>query len=308
VTGPGWEDFEPVEIRTGETSIFARRSGAGPPILLLHGFPQTHLMWREVAPLLARRFTVVCADLRGYGRSGCPPSAPDHAPYAKRAMARDMVALMEQLGCPRFSVAGHDRGGRVAHRLALDHPERVDRVAVLDVLPTAEVWERADARFALGFWPWSLLAQPEPLPERLVTAAPEAIVDDALDGWGSPRAAFPPEVRAAYIEALRDPAHVHAICEEYRAAATSDREHDAADRRARRRIAGPLLVLWSGPGALGTWYTEAGGPLALWRAWADEVQGRPLAAGHFFPEERPDETADALIGFLATTSRGRDGV
>jgi haloacetate dehalogenase len=308
VTGPGWEDFEPVEIRTGETSIFARRSGAGPPILLLHGFPQTHLMWREVAPLLARRFTVVCADLRGYGRSGCPPSAPDHAPYAKRAMARDMVALMEQLGCPRFSVAGHDRGGRVAHRLALDHPERVDRVAVLDVLPTAEVWERADARFALGFWPWSLLAQPEPLPERLVTAAPEAIVDDALDGWGSPRAAFPPEVRAAYIEALRDPAHVHAICEEYRAAATSDREHDAADRRARRRIAGPLLVLWSGPGALGTWYTEAGGPLALWRAWADEVQGRPLAAAHFFPEERPDETADALIGFLATTSRGRDGV
>jgi haloacetate dehalogenase len=308
VTGPGWEDFEPVEIRTGETSIFARRSGAGPPILLLHGFPQTHLMWREVAPLLARRFTVVCADLRGYGRSGCPPSAPDHAPYAKRAMARDMVALMEQLGCPRFSVAGHDRGGRVAHRLALDHPERVDRVAVLDVLPTAEVWERADARFALGFWPWSLLAQPEPLPERLVTAAPEAIVDDALDGWGSPRAAFPPEVRAAYIEALRDPAHVHAICEEYRAAATSDREHDAADRRARRRIAGPLLVLWSGPGALGTWYTEAGGPLALWRAWADEVQGRPLAAGHFFPEERPDETADAPIGVLATTSRGRDGV
>jgi haloacetate dehalogenase len=308
VTGPGWEDFEPVEIRTGETSIFARRSGAGPPILLLHGFPQTHLMWREVAPLLARRFTVVCADLRGYGRSGCPPSAPDHGPYAKRAMARDMVALMEQLGCPRFSVAGHDRGGRVAHRLALDHPERVDRVAVLDVLPTAEVWERADARFALGFWPWSLLAQPEPLPERLVTAAPEAIVDDALDGWGSPRAAFPPEVRAAYIEALRDPAHVHAICEEYRAAATSDREHDAADRRARRRIAGPLLVLWSGPGALGAWYTEAGGPLALWRVWAEDVQGHPLDAGHFFPEERPDETADALIGFLATTSRGRDGV
>lgn len=308
MTGPGWEDFEPVEIRTGETSIFARRSGAGPPILLLHGFPQTHLMWREVAPLLARRFTVVCADLRGYGRSGCPPSAPDHGPYAKRAMARDMVALMEQLGCPRFSVAGHDRGGRVAHRLALDHPERVDRVAVLDVLPTAEVWERADARFALGFWPWSLLAQPEPLPERLVTAAPEAIVDDALDGWGSPRAAFPPEVRAAYIEALRDPAHVHAICEEYRAAATSDREHDAADRRARRRIAGPLLVLWSGPGALGSWYTEAGGPLALWRVWAEDVQGHPLDAGHFFPEERPDETADAPIGFLATTSRGRDGV
>jgi haloacetate dehalogenase len=300
VTGSRWEDFEPVEVGTGQTSIFARRYGAGPPILLLHGFPETHLMWRSVAPLLARRFTVVCADLRGYGRSGCPPSAQDHAPYAKRAMAHDMVIVMERLGWPHFSVAGHDRGGRVAYRLALDHPERVDRIAVLDVLPTAEVWERADARFALGFWPWSLLAQPEPLPERLVTAAPEAIVDDALEGWGSPRAAFPPEVRAAYVEALGDSARVHAMCEEYRAAATCDREHDAADRRAGRRIACPLLVLWSRTGALGTWYTEAGGPLALWRAWADDVQGHALDAGHFFPEERPEETAEALTRFFAS--------
>jgi haloacetate dehalogenase len=305
VTDPRWEGFEPVEVQTGETSIFARRSGTGPPILLLHGFPETHLMWRRVAPLLAGRFTVICADLRGYGRSGCPPSAPDHAPYAKRAMARDMVTVMERLGHPRFSVAGHDRGGRAAYRLALDHPERVDRIAVLDVLPTAEVWERADARFARGFWPWSLLAQPEPLPERLLAAAPEAVVDDALEGWGSPRTAFPPDVRAAYVEALRDPPHAHAICEEYRAAATGDREHDTADRRAGRRIACPVLVLWSGPGALGTWYTEAGGPLALWRAWAADVRGRPLDAGHFFPEELPDETADALIRFFVTTSSGR---
>ena len=258
-------------------------------------------MWRSVAPLLARRFTVVCADLRGYGRSGCPPSTPDHAPYAKRAMARDMVAVMEQLGWPRFSVAGHDRGGRVAYRLVLDHPGRVERIAVLDVVTTADAWERADAAFALSFWPWSLLAQPEPLPERLVTAAPEAIVDDALDGWGSPRAAFPRDVRAAYVEALRDPAHAHAICEEYRAAATRDREHDVADRKAGRRIAGPLLVLWSRAGALDTWYTEAGGPLTLWRAWADDVSGHALDAGHFFPEERPDETADALARFFATT-------
>jgi haloacetate dehalogenase len=292
------ESFEATEVETGETSIFVRRSGSGPPILLLHGFPQTHLMWRSVAPLLARRFAVICADLRGYGKSGCPASAPDHAPYAKRAMARDMVAVMERLGFPRFSVVGHDRGGRVAYRLALDHPARVDRIAVLDVVPTAEVWEQADARFALAFWPWSLLAQPEPLPERLVTAAPQAIVDDALGGWGSPPATFGQEVRAAYVEALRDRARVHAVCEEYRAAATLDREHDEADRRAGRRIACPLLTLWSRSGALNAWYAGAGGPLALWRRWADDVRGHPVDAGHFFPEELPDQTANALTRFF----------
>src|SRR5919197_908789 len=207
------DDFGSAEIQTGETIIFVRSGGAGPPLLLLHGFPQTHVMWRGVAPVLAGGFTVVCADLRGYGRSGCPVSAPDHGPYAKRAMARDMVAVMERLGFPRFSVAGHDRGGRVAYRLALDLPDRVTRLAVLDVLPTETVWERADARFALGFWPWSLLAQPEPLPERILMAASEAIIDDALGGWGSPSTAFPPPVRDAYVAALRDPRHAHAICE-----------------------------------------------------------------------------------------------
>jgi haloacetate dehalogenase len=293
------DGFEPVTIRTGETEIFLRRSGSGPPVLLLHGFPQTHLMWRGVAPTLARSFTVVCADLRGYGRSGCPASDPDHAPYAKRALARDMAAVMERLGFPRFAVAGHDRGGRVAHRLALDHPDRVERLAVLDIVPTVEAWGRADARFALAFWPWSLLAQPSPLPERLVAAAPEAVLDDALGGWGSAPATFGPEVRAAYLEPLRDQDHVRAICEEYRAAATLDRAHDEADRGRGRRVACPVLVLWSGPGALGTWYAEAGGPLGLWRAWADDVTGRPVEAGHFFPEELPDETADALGRFFA---------
>ncbi len=303
-------DFEPAEVETGETSIFVCRSGSGPPILLLHGFPQTHLMWRGVAPLLARHFTVVCADLRGYGRSGCPASAPDHAPYAKRAMARDMVIVMERLGFGRFAVAGHDRGGRVAYRMALDHPDRIERLAVLDVVPTATVWDRADARLALDYWPWSLLAQPEPLPERVLAAAPEAIVDNALGGWGSPSAAFPPEVRAAYVQALRDPAHAHAICEEYRAAATLDREHDRADRAAGRRIACPLLALWSADGALATWYADAGGPLALWREWSDDARGHPLEAGHFFPEEAPGQTADALSCFFAVTdgsaSRNRD--
>jgi haloacetate dehalogenase len=214
-------------------------------------------------------------------------------------MARDMVAVMEQLGFSRFSVAGHDRGGRVAYRLALDHPERVERLAVLDIVPTETAWERADARFALGYWPWSLLAQPEPLPERILTTSPEAIVDAALGGWGSPAAVFPAEVRAAYVQALRDPSRAHAICEEYRAAATLDRQHDQADRAGGRRIVCPLLALWSAEGPLDTWYAEESGPLALWRAWCDDVQGRALDGGHFFPEAAPEVTAQVLQRFFA---------
>jgi haloacetate dehalogenase len=295
-----FDDFDALEIEAQDATIFLRRGGSGPPVLLLHGFPETHLMWRDIAPLLARRFTTVCPDLRGYGRSSCPASRPDHAPYSKRAMAADMASVMDTLGFSRFCVAGHDRGGRVAYRLALDHADRVERLAVLDIIPTADVWERADGRLALAFWPWSLLAQPAPLPERLVSATPDAVIDNALGGWGSRSSAFSPEVRAAYIEALRDPQRVHAICEEYRAAADIDREHDMADRRAGRRIACPVLALWSGRGGLSSWYADAGGPLALWRAWANEVQGRSLDAGHFFPEELPERTAEELSAFFAS--------
>jgi haloacetate dehalogenase len=267
-------------------------------LLLLHGFPETHLMWRDIAPLLAERFTVVCADLRGYGRSGCPPSSEDHAPYAKRALALDMVAVMRQLGFARFCVAGHDRGGRVAYRMALDHPANVERVAALDVVPGIDAWDRADARFALAFWPWSLLAQPEPLPERVLTACAQAIVKDALEQWDTPASAFPSQVRLAYEQALQDPEHAHAICEEYRAAATIDREHERADRAAGRRITCPLLVLWSARGALENWYRNDGGPLGIWKGWASDVQGHGLDAGHFFPEEQPEATADALMRFF----------
>jgi haloacetate dehalogenase len=292
------QNFTAARIDTAETSIFIRRSGSGPPVLLLHGFPQTHLMWRRVAPLLARGFTVVCADLRGYGESGCPPTSADHAAYAKRAMAQDMVAVMERLGFARFCVAGHDRGGRVAYRMALDHPDRIARLAVLDILPVETVWQRADARFALGYWPWSLLAQPEPLPERILAASAEAIIDSALDGWGTPSEVFPPDVRAAYVTALRDPAHAHAICEEYRAAADLDRRHDQADRDAARRIDCPVLALWSAPGPLDSWYPE--GPVELWRGWADEVDGHAMQGGHFFPEAAPEPTAGALGRFFAS--------
>ncbi|WP_353645509.1 alpha/beta hydrolase [Mesorhizobium sp. WSM2239] len=297
------DDFTAAEIDTGETTIFVRWRGSGPPVLLLHGFPQTHLMWRGVALLLARDFTVVCADLRGYGQSGCPASAPDHAPYSKRAMARDMVTVMEQLGFQRFSVAGHDRGGRVAYRMALDHPDRIDRLAVLDILPTETTWERADARLALAFWPWSLLAQPEPLPERILSAAANAIIDNAFGEWGSSPDAFSAEVRAAYGDALGDPDHIHAICEEYRAAATIDREHDRADRASGRRILCPLLAIWSANGPIDTWYAAESGPIALWQAWADDVQGKKLEGGHFFPEEIPEQTADVLGRFLGNPGR-----
>lgn len=286
-------------VRAHGAEIFVQRWGSGPPVLLLHGFPETHLMWRDVAPLLASDFTVICADLRGYGRSGCPPSAPDHSSFSKRAMADDMAAVMEQLGFWRFSIAGHDRGGRVAYRLALDHPERVERLAVLDIVPTSIAWDRADARFALGFWPWSLLAQPEPLPERMLTCAAETIVDDAIANWGSAAAVFPADMRAAYADMLRDPDHAHAICEEYRAAASIDRDHDEADRRAGRKIACPFLVLWAAGGSLDKWYSDEGGPLALWRDWAEDLRGEAVRAGHFFPEEIPDETARRLTAFFS---------
>lgn len=293
-----FDHFEISEIRTKEATIFLRRAGNGPPLLLLHGFPQTHLMWRDVAPLLAAEFTIICADLPGYGQSGCPASDAGHAPYSKRAMALDLVSMMERLGFQHFAVAGHDRGGRVAYRLALDHPDRVTGLAVLDVVPTGMVWNRADADFALGFWPWSLLAQPEPLPERILASTADAIIDSAFDNWGSAPETFPAEIREAYAKPLRDPRHAHAICEEYRAAAGIDREHDEADQSAGRRIACPMLVLWSGKGPLQNWYNTEGGPLGLWQKWADKVSGEAFAAGHFFPEELPQQTANALGSFF----------
>jgi haloacetate dehalogenase len=293
-----FEGFESATVETEHTPIFIRRGGTGPPLLLLHGFPQTHVMWHRVAPALAESFTVICADLRGYGASGKPLSAPDHSPYSKRAMAVDMVRLMHEQGFDRFAVAGHDRGARVAYRLALDHGKHVERLAVLDIIPTCDAFARADARFALAFWPWSLLAQPSPLPESLIAGAPQAVIDAALSTWGSDPGAFPADVRAVYVTALSDRASIHAICEEYRAAATLDLEHDEEDRVAGRRIQCPLLVLWSAGSALDTWYQDIGGPLTVWRNWADEVKGRPIAGGHFFPEQNAAETAAELLQFL----------
>lgn len=293
-----WEGFDEASIEVEGVSLFTRWKGNGPPVVLLHGFPQTHLMWRDVAPLLADDFTVFCVDLRGYGQSSCPASETDHASYSKRVMGRDLIRLMKHFGRSKFMIAGHDRGGRVAYRTALDNPDAVMALAVLDIVPTAAAWDRADARLALGFWPWSLLAQPAPLPERLIAAAPDAVIDNALGGWGSSSAAFPAPVRQAYIDALKDPAHIHAICEEYRAAAGIEREHDARDLAAGHVIGCKVLALWSGKGALAEWYDADGGPLEIWRDWATDIRGGPVEGGHFFPEEHPVETAAALRDFF----------
>lgn len=288
-----FDDFEAFDIATTGTTIHGRRGGSGPPILLLHGIPETHLMWHRVAPRLAEHFTVVATDLRGFGDSGTPASAPDHEPYSMREIARDQVEVMRALGHEQFAVAGHDRGARCAYRMALDHQSTVTRLAVLDIVPTSDAFRRADMDFSVGYWVWSFLAAPEPVPEQLIAAAPAVIVDHMLDAWAETPDVFPAEVRAEYIDKFRDPETVHAICEEYRAAATLDYEHDEADRGT-RRITCPTLVLWSETGAVASWYE----PLEVWKAWADDVRGGPIAVGHFIPEEGPDETTRQLVDFL----------
>jgi haloacetate dehalogenase len=287
-----FDGFEEFDIATTGTTIHGRRGGEGPPVLLLHGIPETHLMWHRVAPQLAERFTVVAADLRGYGDSGTPPTAADHAPYSMREIALDQVEVMHALGHAQFDVVGHDRGARCAYRLALDHPDAVTRLAVLDIVPTGDTFSQAGMDFVRAFWVWLFLASEEPVPERLIAQAPDTIVNHMLDSW-SDRDAFPPDVRAEYIAKFGDAATVHAICEEYRASATLDREHDEADRGT-RRIACPTLVLWSDTGPLATWYE----PLDVWKTWASDVDGGPISAGHFIPEEAPDETAGRLMDFL----------
>jgi haloacetate dehalogenase len=280
-----FDGFTEFDVEVSGTTIHGRQGGTGPPLLLLHGIPETHLMWHRVAPRLAEDFTVVATDLRGHGDSGRPPSAPDHGPHAMRIMARDQLEAMAALGFGRFAVAGHDRGARCAYRLALDAPEAVSRLAVLDIVPTGEAFDRADARFAVGFWVWTFLAAPFDVPERLIGNDPQALLDHMLGDWPDDPAAIPDDLRAAYARPWRDPATVHAVCEQYRAAATLDRAHDAADRGV-RRIGCPVLALWAAGGAVDQWYD----PLAVWRDWADDVAGGPVASGHFLPEEAPDET------------------
>ncbi len=283
-------------IAVSDGSLRLRRGGDGPPLLLLHGNPQSHVMWHMVAPALAKSFTVVCPDLRGYGGSFKPPASPDHAAYAKRTMARDMVELMDTLGHSRFLVAGHDRGGRVAHRLAIDYPERVAKLAVLDIVPTIEHFERTDMSFALGYYHWFWFAQPHPFPEVVINAAPEAWFFAHTSREPKPPDFFAPEALADYLAAARQPAAITGMCEDYRAAATIDLVHDRESRSAGNRITCPLHVLWGLKGKIEGWYK----PLEIWRDYCtSSVTGEGVASGHYLAEEAPDAVIAHLRTFLS---------
>ena len=289
--------FAERRIRTSAAEITVATGGSGPPLLLLHGYPQTHACWHRVAPLLARSFTVICPDLRGYGASRLTAAeTQDHATDSKRAMARDQVETMAALGFERFAVAGHDRGGRVAYRLALDHPQRVQKLAALDIVPTLDAFERLSGTRALGTYHWLFLAQPFDMPERLIAGDPDFYLDWTIRSWLAPGASCAPEAIEEYRRAFRDKAVIHAACEDYRAGATIDIELDRADREAGRRIACPVLALWGAQRSVGA--AAAAGPLDTWRRWADDVQGAPLPCGHFLPEEAPADVAAALLKFL----------
>ncbi|MCB5173855.1 alpha/beta fold hydrolase [Microvirga lenta] len=284
-----FEDFTHRQIATSEAVINLRHKGNGPPLLLLHGHPQTHAMWHRIAPRLAETYTVVCADLRGYGDSSKPPTTADHAPYSKRAMARDQVEVMQILGFERFAVVGHDRGGRCAYRMALDHPERIVALSVLDILPTAEHFQRTDMAFAMGYWHWFFLAQPHDLPERLIGADPDAFY------LRRGRSMFDEAALAEYRRCYSKPETIHAMCEDYRAGATIDMQLDEMDQKAGKRIACPVLALWGLRNGLERWYDVC----EVWRAWADDVQGHGIDCGHYLAEEAPEETLAALIPFLS---------
>lgn len=282
-----FEGFNLSRVDVGEATLRVRHGGSGPPLLLLHGYPETHMMWSRVADDLARDFTVIAPDLRGYGESTAPATTPDHETYSKRAMARDAVALMRHFGFDRFNLAGHDRGGRVAYRLALDHPDVLLKLSILDIIPTADVWKRTNKAFALAYWHWSFLAQAHPFPETVIGADPEYFL------FRGSRGMFDPAAYADYVRCLANPAMVNAICEDYRAGASYDVAADEADR-GKTRIKVPVQVLWGSKGALAAWYDV----LAIWRDWADDVQGQAIESGHFIPEENPAETLKALRAFF----------
>jgi haloacetate dehalogenase len=286
--------FSAHRAKTSGAEIHYERGGSGPPLLLLHGFPQTHAMWHRIAGDLARTYTVVCPDLRGYGDSSKPPSEATHAAYSKRAMATDMVELMRSLDFTRFRLAGHDRGGRVAHRLCVDYPEAVERVAVLDISPTRLMFGKTDKAFATAYYHWFFLIQPFDLPEKLIGADPLYYLHKKLVGWGSAPHAFDPRAMAEYERCFRDPETIHAMCEDYRAAASIDLEHDEADVVARRKITCPLLVLWGDKGVVHRQFD----PVPDWQTVAANVRGRPLPSGHYLPEEVPEATLAQLLEFL----------
>ena len=288
-----FEGFSSRKIRTSGASINLVAAGEGPPVLLLHGYPETHAMWHKVAPQLAREYTVVCPDLRGYGDSSKPKGLSDHSNYSKRAMALDMAQVMAALGHDRFHVVGHDRGGRVGHRLARDHGRRVRSLTVLDISPTLKMYESTNMRFAKAYYHWFFLIQQAPLPERMLAGLGPFYIFKRLGRGKSGLKHFSQKAMAEYVRAFKDPRTIHATCEDYRAAATIDLAHDEADLD--QKIACPLLVLWGARGLVGHMYDV----LAVWRERARNVSGTALPCGHWIPEEAPTEAVAELAAFLA---------
>ena len=287
-----FEGFEHRQIKTAGATINVLKGGKGPPVLLLHGYPQTHVMWHKIAPRLANDFSLVLPDLRGYGDSSNPPDGEDHFGYSKRATAQDQVEVMEQLGFKHFAVVGHDRGGRVAHRMALDHPERVTRLVILDIAPTHKLYHNVSKAFATAYYHWFFLIQPAPVPETLIGNSAEFYLNSLLGIGRLKPHAITPEAFSEYLRCFRDPAMIHATCEDYRAAASIDLVHDNADMD--RKVTCPVLALWGEKGVMHRMYDV----VAVWRERAANVSGKALPCGHFLAEEAPEETLTELRNFL----------
>jgi haloacetate dehalogenase len=287
------DGFEHNEIEVGPTSYHPGIAGDGPPVLLLHGFPETHYCWHRIAPGLAEDHTVVVCDLKGYGESRSAPGGPLGEGYSNRERAAELVELMSRLGHERFSIVGHDRGGRVAYRMALDHPDAVERLGVLNVIPTVEQFERMTADAALGYWPFIFLAQPPPFAERVISASAEYVLRSILESWPADPDAISEEAVQQYLRGFT-PETIPGICAEYRASFHIDRRMDAEDRDAGRKISSPVLVHW------GSEEKQMSDSLEVWRGWADSVEGAPLPSGHFIPEEAPEELLTSLRRFLAS--------
>ena len=286
------KQFNKIQISAKGAAIFMEHGGTGQPLLFLHGYPQTHIMWHQFAPHFTGQFRVLCPDLRGYGDSAKPKSTPDHRFYSKRAMAQDMVEVMDYFGYREFSVVGHDRGARVAHRLALDYPERVKKVCIMDIVPTYHMFKHTDQAFATGYYHWFFLIQPNGLPEKLIGSNPVYFLTEKLKRWSAPDAQFAPEAMSDYIRCFSNPETIRASCDDYRAAASIDLEHDEASLG--QKIRCPLLVLWGAKGFVQRTYDV----LDVWRQYAEQVEGKALDCGHFLPEEQPDEVVAVLQEFL----------
>ena len=291
------QDFARSRIATNGVTLSVQQAGAGRPLILLHGYPQNGMCWAKVAPVLAQGFRVIIPDLRGYGESDAPADDADHTTYSKREMARDVVGLMDALGLPAPAILGHDRGARVAYRLALDHPARVSRLGIIEIAPTSDYWAAWTAEMAMAAYHWTFLAQPAPLPERMIGADPTAYIDWTLQSWTGRKSLddFPQDALAAYRAQARDPARIHAMCADYRAGATTDRQIDEADRAAGRKITAPLRFLWGRTG----FPAKTGDPAGIWANWAVDLSDMACDSGHFVMEENPQAVLDCFLPFFS---------